>query len=63
MPDAVTLVSYYLGDWTIYRVKLDSGAVVRVSRANASRFVEAPVTWEERVHLSFAPDAAVILTR
>jgi putrescine transport system ATP-binding protein len=53
----------YLGDWTIYRVKLESGAIVRVSRANASRFVEAPVTWEERVHLSFAPDAAVILTR
>jgi putrescine transport system ATP-binding protein len=53
----------YLGDWTIYRVKLDTGAVVRVSRANVSRFVEAPVTWDERVHLSFAPDAAVILTR
>jgi putrescine transport system ATP-binding protein len=53
----------YLGDWTIYRVKLESGAMVRVSRANASRFVEMPVTWEERVHLSFAPDAAVILTR
>ncbi len=53
----------YLGDWTIYRVKLDSGAIVRVSRANVSRFVETPVTWEERVHLSFAPDAAVILTR
>ena len=53
----------YLGDWTVYRVRLDSGAIVRVSRANASRFVEAPVTWEERVHLSFAPDAAVILTR
>ena len=53
----------YLGDWTIYRVKLDTGAVLRVSRANVSRFVEAPVTWDERVHLSFAPDAAVILTR
>jgi putrescine transport system ATP-binding protein len=53
----------YLGDWTIYRVRLDSGEVVRVSRANVSRFVEAPVTWQERVHLSFAPDAAVILTR
>jgi len=53
----------YLGDWTIYRVKLDSGAIVRVSSANVSRFVEAPVTWEQRVHLSFAPDAGVILTR
>jgi putrescine transport system ATP-binding protein len=53
----------YLGDWTIYRVKLPSGETVRVSKANVSRYVEAPVTWEQRVHLSFAPGAAVILTR
>jgi putrescine transport system ATP-binding protein len=51
----------YLGDWTVYRVKLDSGETVRVSQANVSRFVETPVTWEERVHVSFAPAAAVIL--
>jgi putrescine transport system ATP-binding protein len=53
----------YLGDWTIYRVKLDSGTMVRVSCANVSRFVEAPVSWEDRVYLSFAPQSAVILTR
>jgi putrescine transport system ATP-binding protein len=53
----------YLGDWTIYRIKLQSGETVRISKANVSRFVEAPVTWEQRVHISFAPDAAVILTR
>jgi putrescine transport system ATP-binding protein len=53
----------YLGDWTVYRVKLDSGALVRVTRANASRFVEAPIDWDERVALTFAPDAAVILSR
>ena len=53
----------YLGDWTVYRVKLDTGAIVRVSRAIASRFVEAPIVWDERVQLSFAPDAAVILSQ
>ena len=53
----------YLGDWTTYRVKLDSGDTIRVSSANVSRFVEAPVKWEQRVHLSFAPDAAVVLSR
>ena len=53
----------YLGDWTVYRVKLDSGAMARVSCANVSRFVEAPVSWEDRVYLSFAPQSAVILTR
>jgi putrescine transport system ATP-binding protein len=52
----------YLGDWTIYHVKLDDGVVLRISRANTSRFVEAPIDWDERVFLSFAPDAAVILS-
>ena len=52
----------YLGDWTVYRVKLPSGELLRVSRANASRFVERPVEWEDRVHVSFAPEAGVILT-
>jgi putrescine transport system ATP-binding protein len=51
----------YLGDWTVYRVKLDSGAIIRVTRANRSRFVENPIDWDERVHVTFAPDAAVIL--
>jgi putrescine transport system ATP-binding protein len=53
----------YLGDWTIYRVKLDSGQVLRISQANAARFVEHPICWNDRVHLAFAPNAAVVLTR
>jgi putrescine transport system ATP-binding protein len=51
----------YLGDWTVYRVKLASGAILRVTRANRSRFVEHPIDWDEQVHVTFAPDAAVIL--
>ncbi len=53
----------YLGDWTVYRVHLGSGAVVRVSCANASRFVADPITWDERVFVAFAPDAAILLSR
>jgi putrescine transport system ATP-binding protein len=53
----------YLGDWTVYRVKLDDGAIIRVTRANATRFVETPLDWEEKVFVSFDPDAAVILSR
>ncbi|AWM87481.1 ABC transporter ATP-binding protein [Microvirga sp. 17 mud 1-3] len=51
----------YLGDWTVYRVMLDSGAIIRVTRANRSRYVENPIDWDDRVHVTFAPDAAVIL--
>ena len=52
----------YLGDWTIYRVKLASGLIVRVSRANTARFVERPVGWEDRVRIGFDPASAVVLT-
>ena len=51
----------YLGDWTVYRVKLATGETLRVTRANASRFVENPIDWDEQVYVTFAPDAAVIL--
>lgn len=53
----------YLGDWTIYLVKLASGQIVRVSRANASRFVEQPLTWDDKVYITFAPEAGVLLTQ
>ena len=51
----------YLGDWTVYRIKLATGEVLRVSCANVSRFVENPIDWDEQVHVTFEPGAAVIL--
>jgi len=53
----------YLGDWTTYVVELATGRTVRAARANAQRFVERPIGWDDAVWLSFAPDAAVVLTR
>ncbi|RAK50780.1 ABC transporter ATP-binding protein [Phenylobacterium deserti] len=53
----------YLGDWTTYVVELSSGRRVKVARANASRQVERPVSWGDKVWLSFAPDSAVVLVR
>ena len=66
-PDAVNVLTGevwdigYLGDWTVYRVKLASGEILRVTRANRSRYVESPIDWDEQVYVTFAPDAAVIL--
>jgi putrescine transport system ATP-binding protein len=51
----------YLGDWTVYRIRLATGEILRVTRANASRFVQDPIDWDEQVYVTFAPDAAVIL--
>ena len=66
-PDAINVLTGevwdigYLGDWTVYRVKLSTGEILRVTRANASRFVENPIDWDEQVYVTFAPNAAVIL--
>ena len=54
----------YLGDWTNYIVDIDgAGQRIRASAANMSRFVERPISWEDKVHISFAPDAGVLLTK
>lgn len=53
----------YTGDWTTYLVQLGNEKLVRVARANASRIVERPITWDDEVTVTFSPDAAVVLTR
>ncbi len=51
----------YLGNLSTYHVKLDSGKMVTATEANMARLIERPITWEDRVYLTWAPDAAVIL--
>jgi putrescine transport system ATP-binding protein len=51
----------YLGSLSVYHVRLESGAKVKVSAANRSRLVERPITWEDRVWLFWPPSASVIL--
>ncbi|HEY4193354.1 MAG TPA: ABC transporter ATP-binding protein, partial [Mesorhizobium sp.] len=53
----------YLGDMTVYHVKLDDGQVVRASSLNAARIMEDPLTWNDRAWVSFLPDAGIVLTR
>ncbi|GLK75709.1 polyamine-transporting ATPase [Methylopila jiangsuensis] len=53
----------YFGDWTKFLVKLEgSDTIMRVSRANATRTESAPIAWDDKVHVWFAPDAGVLLT-
>jgi putrescine transport system ATP-binding protein len=53
----------YLGDMTVYHVRLDDGQVVRASSMNATRVIDDPLTWDDRAWISFRPDAGVVLTR
>jgi putrescine transport system ATP-binding protein len=53
----------YLGDVTIYRLRTADGANVRAAVANTGGPGADPLGWDERVWLSFPPDAAIVLTR
>jgi putrescine transport system ATP-binding protein len=53
----------YLGDLSIYKVRLDDGTVMKTAVANVTRFLERPIGWDDRVWLSWAPEAAMLLTR
>ncbi len=53
----------YFGDMSVYKVKLDNGFVMRAAAVNQNRLRARPVGWDERVWLSFSPDAGVVLTR
>ena len=50
----------YLGGVTTYKVKLDSGAIVRSSMANTTRIVDA-YTASQRVVAWFTPDDCLVL--
>jgi putrescine transport system ATP-binding protein len=52
----------YLGDLSIYLVKLPTGKVVRVTQPNTSRHAEA-ITWDQQVYLSWDESSPVVVTR
>jgi putrescine transport system ATP-binding protein len=52
----------YLGDISVYHVRLASGATVKATVTNATRIVERPITWEDKVWLTWSRDAGVVLT-
>ena len=52
----------YLGDISIYHVRLKSGATIKANVTNATRLVERPITWDDKVWLTWPRDAGVVLT-
>ncbi len=51
----------YLGDITLYEIKLDSGAVIRVSRPNLSRTDQEDFTWDDKVSMHWNSASPVVL--
>ena len=52
----------YLGDLSIYHVRLPGGTIIKSAQTNRTRLVERPITWEDEVYLSWPHDGGVVLT-
>ena len=52
----------YLGDISVYHVRLPTGAPVKATVTNATRLVERPITWDDNVWLTWSRDGGVVLT-
>ncbi|MFB9887915.1 ABC transporter ATP-binding protein [Balneatrix alpica] len=51
----------YLGNLSVYHVKLDNGKIITTSQANRFRQLDMNIRWNDRVYLSWQPEAAVVL--
>jgi putrescine transport system ATP-binding protein len=51
----------YLGNRSLYRVRLDAGPTVQVSTQNDRRTTERVLEWDDRVWVSWPPQSAVLL--
>ncbi|PIP97366.1 MAG: polyamine ABC transporter ATP-binding protein [Rhodobacterales bacterium CG18_big_fil_WC_8_21_14_2_50_71_9] len=52
----------YLGDMSIYKVRLADGARARVARTNRVRLQEQSIVWDDPVRLSWEPQAVAPLS-
>jgi putrescine transport system ATP-binding protein len=53
----------YMGDVSIYLIKLDSGKVVRVTQPNVYRHADDRVTWDERVYVYWHASSPIVVTK
>jgi putrescine transport system ATP-binding protein len=53
----------YLGDLSIYKVALDNGFVMEAATANLTRVIERPISWDDRVWLTWDAAAGIVLTQ
>jgi spermidine/putrescine ABC transporter ATP-binding subunit len=51
----------YLGDITLYEIKLDGGGMIRVSRPNLSRTDQEDFTWDDKVSMHWNAASPVVL--
>jgi len=61
---AATVVDIgYLGDLSLYRLRTETGVALQAAIANTEPLIARGIGWNDKVWLSFAPEAAIVLTR
>jgi putrescine transport system ATP-binding protein len=61
---AATVVDIgYLGDLSLYRLRTEAGVLLQAAIANTGPLTARTIGLNDKVWLSFAPEAAVVLTR
>jgi putrescine transport system ATP-binding protein len=61
---AATVVDIgYLGDLSLYRLRTEAGVLLQAAIANTGPLTARAIGWNDKVWLSFAPEATVVLTR
>jgi putrescine transport system ATP-binding protein len=53
----------YMGDLSIYLVRLHTGRMVRVTQPNTVRHAEGRITWDEEVWLHWHSTSGVVVTQ
>jgi putrescine transport system ATP-binding protein len=53
----------YMGDVSIYRLKLESGCMLQATKANLARFDDDAISWDERVFVHWDANAGAVLSR
>jgi len=53
----------YVGDMSVYLVRLDSGGTLRITQANAYRHADERLAREERIWVSWHPSSVVVVTQ
>jgi putrescine transport system ATP-binding protein len=53
----------YMGDMSVYLLKLESGKVVRVTQPNVYRHTDERITWDERVYVHWSASSPVVVTK
>ena len=61
---AATVVDIgYLGDLSLYRLRTEAGVALQAAIANSEPLIARGIGWNDKVWLSFAPEATIVLTR